>query len=292
MALNAHEKLDIFIIVYFSLALPFSLWVCKKQGFGRSLGWLYLVSLPIFRIAGSACTIAAYQDAQRPSPGLLAAGAILNGLGLVSLELTLLGLVERANAGMQNRFRYASRGLPMCHILLIIAAGLSISGGINSSESQSQSSVDTGHALRKGSAIELLAVFLILVAVTVGILVRVNQAWAGDRHILYAAAISFPFLLVRAIYTVIIAFATSSATFSATSPNVYVQAFMQILMECIIIALFIAAGLTVPSVRLAPEDFKEADPPGISQTNSSQAPNIQPGNDVELGTLPARSQGP
>lgn len=95
MSLNAHEKLAVFIIVCFAFALPISLWVCKKQGFGRSLGWFYLVTLPVFRIAGGGCTLGADQQSH-PKIGLQVAAAILNGLGLISLELTLLGLIERA----------------------------------------------------------------------------------------------------------------------------------------------------------------------------------------------------
>ena len=96
MALNSRERLAIFVIIYFSFALPVSLWVCKKQGFARSSGWLYLVTLPVFRLAGSACLLAAYLEVEaEPTVGLLGAAAVLNGLGLVSLELALLGLVER-----------------------------------------------------------------------------------------------------------------------------------------------------------------------------------------------------
>ena len=135
---------------------------------------------------------------------------------------------------MQQTFRYARKGLRLCHAMLFVAAGIGISGGINSSPTNNPGAIDTGHALRKSSAILLLFVFLILVAVTVGILARINQTWIGDRHIVYAVTAIFPFLLVRVIYTIIYSFDTDSATFNPENPNVYAQAFMvnrQLLFE-------------------------------------------------------------
>lgn len=127
---------------------------------------------------------------------------------------------------MQQTFRYASKGLRLCHFMLFVAGGLAISGGVNSSPTNSPDSMGTGHALRKSSAILLLFVFIILVAVTAGILARINQTWVGDRLIIYAVTAIFPFLLVRVIYTLVYSFDTDSAAFNPEDPNVYIQAFM------------------------------------------------------------------
>jgi hypothetical protein len=127
---------------------------------------------------------------------------------------------------MQSIFAYATRGLHICHFTLITAASFAISGGVNAAQVGHPGAVATGHALRKASAMLMLTVFIILVAVIIGILARSNQAWVGDRRILYGAAISFPFLLVRIVYTIILSFDTNSSVFNYTNPNVFVQAFM------------------------------------------------------------------
>lgn len=93
MALTDRENLAIFIFVFFTLSVPPAIIVCRRQGFGRSLGWFYLLTLPFFRIVGGAMTIAA--KATETSPGLFAASFILNSLSLISLLLTLLGMIER-----------------------------------------------------------------------------------------------------------------------------------------------------------------------------------------------------
>ena len=128
---------------------------------------------------------------------------------------------------MQATFRYAAKGLKLCHIWLIVAATLGVVGGVETFVAvNDEKTLTTGRSLRQASSMLLLAVLLILVAVTVGILARINQAWVGDRRIVYAAVISFPFLLVRVVYTIIPAFDTLSSTFNYTKPNVLVEAFM------------------------------------------------------------------
>lgn len=126
-------------------------------------------------------------------------------------------MVSISNVGMQQTFRHVNRGLSLCHLALVAAAALAITGGAQS---------DGDHGLRKGSATLLLVVFLILIAAIAGNAVRMEQVWMGDRLILYASVASFPFLLVRVIYSLCTAFITASSAFSPSNPNVYVEAFM------------------------------------------------------------------
>jgi hypothetical protein len=90
--LDSHGDLAIAVLIFYLLVIGPAIYVCIRQGFGRHLGWFYLVTLPIVRIVGSACEIAAEQN---PSVGLFTAAAICNGIGLVPLLLALMGLVER-----------------------------------------------------------------------------------------------------------------------------------------------------------------------------------------------------
>jgi len=90
--LDSHGGLSIAVLIYYSVGILGALYVCKKQGFGRAAGWLYLVTLPLVRIVGAACEIAAEQS---PSVGLYTAAAICNSIGLVPLILTLTAFVSR-----------------------------------------------------------------------------------------------------------------------------------------------------------------------------------------------------
>lgn len=84
--------------------------------------------------------------------------------------------------------------------------------------------------------------------------------------ILLFALFSTPFLTVRVIYMLLSTFA-NNASFKGrdldgdgnadTPANVYVVAFMQYLMESIVFALFMYAGVVMPSLRKAKEIEKE-----------------------------------
>jgi len=90
--LDSHGDLAIAVLVFYGIFIGPAIYVCIKHGFGRHLGWFYLVSLPIVRIVGSACQVAAEQ---KPSVGLYTAAAICNGIGLVPLLFVLTGFAKR-----------------------------------------------------------------------------------------------------------------------------------------------------------------------------------------------------
>jgi hypothetical protein len=87
-----HSKLAVVIILYYAIGLPFAVFVCKRQGFGRHAGWLYLLSMDPIRLIGGCITIAAYAH---PSTGVFVAAAIFSSIGLVPLILTLMGMMKR-----------------------------------------------------------------------------------------------------------------------------------------------------------------------------------------------------
>jgi hypothetical protein len=90
--LDSHGGLAVAVLIYYAILIWPAIYVCVRHGFGRHLGWFYLVTLPIVRIVGASCQIAAEQ---KPSVGLYTAAAICNGIGLVPLLLTWMGMLKR-----------------------------------------------------------------------------------------------------------------------------------------------------------------------------------------------------
>lgn len=90
--LDSHGGLSIAVLIYYSVGIVGALYVCYRQGLAQSAGWRFLVTLPIVRIVGAACTLAAEQN---PSVGLYTAAAICNSIGLVPLILTLAAFDSR-----------------------------------------------------------------------------------------------------------------------------------------------------------------------------------------------------
>lgn len=90
--LDNHGDLAVAVLIFYILFIGPAIYVCIRHGVGRHLGWLYLVTLPIVRIVGAACQIAAEQN---PSVGLYTAASICNGIGLFPLLMTLMGFMNR-----------------------------------------------------------------------------------------------------------------------------------------------------------------------------------------------------
>lgn len=92
MTMSAIEKLAIADLVLFTPAFLWSIFVCIKQGFNRSQGWIYTLLLSLIRIVGSALTIS---NATHPNLSVFIAAGVLSSIGLIFLVNMLLGALTR-----------------------------------------------------------------------------------------------------------------------------------------------------------------------------------------------------
>jgi hypothetical protein len=92
--LDKRGDLAIAILAFYAIGLPVAAYVCSRHGFGRQLGWFYLLLLPFVRLVGAAMEIAA-ENINPPSTGLYTGAAVLYSIGLVPLLLCLMGLLKR-----------------------------------------------------------------------------------------------------------------------------------------------------------------------------------------------------
>src|SRR5215469_383829 len=92
--LDDRGDLAIAILAFYAIGLPVAAYVCFRHGFGRQLGWFYLLLLPVVRIAGAGIEITA-QNLHSPRTGLYTGAAVLYSIGLVPLLLCLMGLLKR-----------------------------------------------------------------------------------------------------------------------------------------------------------------------------------------------------
>jgi hypothetical protein len=91
--------------------------------------------------------------------------------------------------------------------------------------------------------------------------------------------ISLPFLLVRIIFSIIAAFTENGNTFSIISDTkraVVIDAIMSVLMEFIVVALFLSAGLTVREIPREMVRSGYADPPKYNNAAGNMAPQEVP----------------
>ena len=124
MTLTNRQILDVVIIAYYAVALPLSVWLVVKHGFGRQQGWFYLVLLSLLRLIGSGT---GYAYVKNPtSNSLLEASVICDSIGISPLLLALCGILDRVNNGM-NGYGVNKNFGRMIHIPVILGLIVSCS---------------------------------------------------------------------------------------------------------------------------------------------------------------------
>ena len=98
------------------------------------------------------------------------------------------------------------------------------------------------------SAILLTVAFGLLVVSVGWTFANVRQTIKSDRILLYAAALSLPFLAVRDIYNILQSFQVNTSLFNSIIGSVVVYAFMAIFMEFIVVILYLGAGWRAPKI--------------------------------------------
>ena len=131
-------------------------------------------------------------------------------------------------------------------IVPIVAVILAIVGGSDEASSK-PSTASSGVTLVKAAVIIFMVIFIIFAAITLATFLRLRSVSAGDERILYALALSIPFILVRLIYSIIVDF-SHNPQFNLITGNVVIQGCMSSLMEFIVVILYLTAGIVAPRI--------------------------------------------
>jgi hypothetical protein len=92
MHLDKHGYVSIVELIVFIPCLILSFVVCRRHGFKRTSGWIFILILSAIRIAGAICQLLTYDN---PTEGLIKATLILDSIGIAPLLLALLGVLSR-----------------------------------------------------------------------------------------------------------------------------------------------------------------------------------------------------
>ncbi|KAI0395358.1 hypothetical protein F5Y17DRAFT_204816 [Xylariaceae sp. FL0594] len=270
MALTEHNNISIAQVVLYVPALAVAIFLCVKHGFGRSAGWLYLVIFSLSRILGASLQLATIAD-----PGNLSlyfGSLTLQNIGISPLTLTLLALVNRVLASIENRSGSSGtivnpRVLRLGQIVVLVGLILTSIGGSNSGTGYASTGVYAVSALTQAGLGLTIAGFALVVLATAVIVLggHVSSVEDGEKRVVLAVALSAPFLLVRILYSAIGVYgygANNNKSLSAFSPfagDVNVLLGMAVIEEIIVVFVIEAVGLTLkvrPTSRVS-EDGKE-----------------------------------
>ena len=133
-------------------------------------------------------------------------------------------------------------------ILPLVGLILAIIGGTDQAPGNTPSTMSNGVTLVRAGIVVFLVVFVFLAIITVITFFSIRSISKGEAPLLYAVALSIPFLLVRLIYALLVDFDTSSTTFNYITGSVIAQAFMATLEEFIVVLLYLTAGLLAPKI--------------------------------------------
>jgi hypothetical protein len=249
--LNGKGGLAVAEVVFFAPALVVSSFVVFRHGFARQLGWFYLVVLSLLRIIGASCLL--YSETQNnTSTGLEETIFITSAVGTAPLLLALLGFLDRVHEGMKaNNTNVNMLIFRALHLLSLVGLILAIVGGTDRTDSSS-SDRSTGRSLSEAASILFLAMYLGLAVIAIITQRRIASVNDSERKLVWAGVAALPFLLVRIIYTVAVSFSPHGSVFYFLTVDVYISAFMQFLMEALVVAIFIAAGLATPKKAQQP----------------------------------------
>lgn len=247
MGINHYQILDIVSVVYYGILIWPAIYLLFRHGHKKQFGWVELVTLAVLRIVGGALGIAAFSSSSF-NLSLFIASIVLSSIGLRFLMGAVIALLVRVKSGMPSNDKHL-RFLRLLQLPMLVAVILSIVGGTKMSHTTDPSSVSSGKDFYKGSSILYLVALLGITFVVIATLPQARYAQSKDSRLLYASALTLPFLYVRVAYFIGIGFSSvSSRYFSLINPDLVVQGLMSYLMEFMVFAIILVAGLVTPPV--------------------------------------------
>ena len=248
--LDSRASISIFQLVFYPPALAAAIFLCIKHGFGRSSGYLFLLTVSLFRIAGGATQLATYST---PSTGLFIASAILGSFGLSALLLASLGFLSRTS----DSTTYSRSGKPaipsmafrLVQLLTTVGLIISVVGDADITVDSATRTLEVPVETKVGVIILVVAwlAVLLIAARSVQLIAHVAHA---ERPLIWAVLVCLPFLLIRLIYSILIVFLDDS-NFSLIFPSTVVLWTLSTIEECFTVTIYLLVGFKVPKLAAA-----------------------------------------
>lgn len=229
-------------------ALIIAIFLAIRHGIGRSSGWVFLIIFTLARIIGPGMQLATISDPHNQA--LYTGSAILNNVGLSPLEMAALGFLSRLISSISKSHNTVIKPQMIQLVQLIIVVGLilGIVGGINASDAYVKA-IKTGGSyqpstLNKAGTALLIVSYVLLIAFTAVTYPSIQHAEPGEKRLFLAVVLSFPFLLVRTIYSALSTY-THDHDFNLLNGSVTVLLCVALIEEFIVVIIFEVMGLTL-----------------------------------------------
>ena len=242
MGLSSTVDLAIVELVIYILLTPLVLFLLIKHRFPGLLGWLYLLVFCGLRLGSDGITIG---NRNKPAS---TTGAILNGVGISPLLLSLAGLLhEPAHYLLTTNPTVTLFTQIFFHVLSVGGVVMAAIGGSKLADPETHgNSWSTDHTLRKAGSCILLLVWVLLCVYAANMYRKIKRQQGNATHALawryfVFVALSVPFVGIRAVYGVVYAFDTSKDVNPSTG-SFAIKFVLIFLVQLIAVGCFMIGG--------------------------------------------------
>ncbi|CEJ59218.1 hypothetical protein PMG11_07849 [Penicillium brasilianum] len=247
------DGIAILQLIVFPVLLVSALFIWKRTGW-KAAGktWRFVISLSLIRIIGSICTLLTINNANE---NIYIAEAVCELIGIAPLMLIYVGLLRQIDSEQKMHPKFLSLVALACFVGLILGiAGISISD---------DNSGGTFHAnaIVKAAMAIFLVVFVVDIAITSWLYSHLRlRLTVFQKKLFLAIVLSWPFLLVRLIYSAISDF-TDNSRFAILVGDPTIYLCMDVLEEIIAVSLCVAFGMSaVLDLQPKVQVYNEAKP--------------------------------
>ncbi|KAH0536001.1 hypothetical protein FGG08_007100 [Glutinoglossum americanum] len=165
-------------------------------------------------------------------------------------------MVCRSNVDFKDKKRLIGM-LNRTQLLYTAAIALSIAGGGMRSPGNTPKNQSTGRKLTRVATILITVTFAALVGYTVYFWVQKGRLRPARLMLLRAFSLAIPFLIVRIVYALLAAFSSALISkWSAIYGSWVAFLVMGLIMEFIVVAIYVTAGILIPYSRDHQEEAK------------------------------------
>lgn len=243
MTIGYRGGVSIGLIVVYVPSLIIAILLATRHGFGRSGGWLFLITFSFARIIGAGFQLATITH---PTISNYTAAAILTNIGFAPLELAALSLLSRLITDVNKNAKtvITTQMVKLVELILTVGVILGIIGGVNAGNNYDKTGKFVlGDENIAGTSL-LLAVFALTVLGSVVISFSMHNAERGEHRIFWALIASLPFLLVRLVYSALCTFSRDHK-FSLVGGSTTIVLCVALLEELAVVIIYEGVGLTL-----------------------------------------------
>ncbi|PWY93025.1 hypothetical protein BO94DRAFT_487504 [Aspergillus sclerotioniger CBS 115572] len=244
------DGIAILQLVIFPFILGAAIFIWSRTGWrvGSKI-WRYPVTLSLIRIAGS---ISSLLTINHDSYNVEVAVAVCELIGIAPLLLTYIGILRQ----IDTEQRLPPRFLKLITLVSFIALILGIAGVSSANDNSNGYTPDT---IVKVSMAIFIVVFVIYNLAAAWLFFQLSFSMRNfQKKLFMAIVLSFPFILIRVIYSAISDYTTIDKFAVLTgSPTIYLV--MDVLEEIVAMALTMFLGMSAvleeDFVKLTPEQM-------------------------------------